>query len=382
MTTTAIRPPAKGWCPGAYRPMESGDGLIVRVRPVLARLTAEQAYGLCDAARAYGSGIIDLTSRANLQIRGVRPETHGPLLERLGGLGLLDADPALESRRNILVDPFWQAGDDTARVAAALAARLGELPPLPAKVGFAVDGGNARRLVAASADIRVERGAGGGLILRADGAPLGRPVAAADAVDAVIALARWFVDSGGAVAGRMARHLAGTALPDAFAGVEAPAAEAPPVVPGSTPPGQAVGVPFGQIEAAALARLLRAGGAAALRTTALRVLILEGGAPVAADGFVTAAADPRLRVEACAGAPFCPSATVATRDLALRLAARVPGRLHVSGCAKGCALAGPAPLTLVGRDGRFDLVRDGRAWDTPVETGLDPDTIHARFGAA
>ena len=204
MTTTAIRPPAKGWCPGAYRPMESGDGLIVRVRPVLARLTAEQAYGLCEAARACGSGIIDLTSRANLQIRGVRPDTHGPLLERLGGLGLLDADPALESRRNILVDPYWQAGDDTARVAAALTARLGDLPPLPAKFGFAVDAGTGRRLAAASADIRVERGTGGGLILRADGAPLGRPVAVEDAVDAVIALAHWFIASGGAAAGRMA----------------------------------------------------------------------------------------------------------------------------------------------------------------------------------
>ncbi|NYZ15169.1 cobalamin biosynthesis protein CobG [Azospirillum sp. RWY-5-1] len=362
--------------------MESGDGLILRVRPVLARLTAEQAYGLCDAARTYGSGIIDLTSRANLQIRGVRTDTHGPLLERLGALGLLDADPALESRRNILVDPFWQTGDDTALIAAALAARLAELPPLPAKFGFAVDAGDARRLAAASADIRVERGASGGLILRADGAPLGRPVAVEGAVDAVIALARWFVDSGGAAAGRMARHLAGTALPDAFAGTEAPAAEAPPVAPGVTSLGLAVGVPFGQIEAAAFADLLRASGAAALRTTAVRVLILEGGALVAADGFVTGADDPRLRVEACAGVPFCPSATVATRDLALRLAARAPGRLHVSGCAKGCAHAGAAPLTLVGRDGRFDLVRDGRAWDMPLETGLDPDTLATRFGAA
>lgn len=380
--TTTLRPPAKGWCPGAYRPMESGDGLIVRVRPVLARLTAEQAYGLCDAAQAYGSGIIDLTSRANLQIRGVRADTHGPLLGRLGGLGLLDADPALESRRNILVEPFWQPGDDTARIAAALAARLGELPPLPAKFGFAVDAGDARRLAAASADIRVERAADGGLILRADGAPLGRHVTPDDAVDCAIALARWFVDSGGTAAGRMARHLAGTALPDRLAGVVAPAADSPPVAPGIAPPGPAVGVPFGQIEAVALARLLHAGGAVALRTTPARVLILESARPVAADGFVTAADDPRLRVEACAGAPFCPSATVATRDLALRLAPPVPGRLHVSGCVKGCAHAGAAPLTLVGRDGRFDLVRDGRAWDAPAETGLDPDTLATRFGAA
>ncbi len=25
----------KGWCPGALRPMQSGDGLVVRIRPRL-----------------------------------------------------------------------------------------------------------------------------------------------------------------------------------------------------------------------------------------------------------------------------------------------------------------------------------------------------------
>ena len=34
------RPAAKGWCPTIYRPMMSGDGLLVRVKP---------AYGLLDA---------------------------------------------------------------------------------------------------------------------------------------------------------------------------------------------------------------------------------------------------------------------------------------------------------------------------------------------
>jgi precorrin-3B synthase len=53
--------------------MASGDGLIVRVRPLLARLTAAQALGLCKAALAHGSGLIDLTSRANLQLCGATP---------------------------------------------------------------------------------------------------------------------------------------------------------------------------------------------------------------------------------------------------------------------------------------------------------------------
>ena len=61
----------KGWCPGALRPMLSGDGLVVRVRPYGGRLDATQAAGLADLAERYGNGLIDVTSRANLQIRGV-----------------------------------------------------------------------------------------------------------------------------------------------------------------------------------------------------------------------------------------------------------------------------------------------------------------------
>ncbi len=202
-----MRVAAKGWCPGAYRPMASGDGLIVRVRPVLARLTAPQVLGLCEAAQAHGSGMIDLTSRANLQLRGVRAEAHEALLADLWELGLLDADPAMEGRRNLLVAPLWAPGDATALVAQGLIARLGDLPDLPAKVGFAIDCGDAPVLGSASADIRVERGLSGGLILRADGCALGRPVTQDRAVEDVISLAHWFAATRGD-AGRMARHTA------------------------------------------------------------------------------------------------------------------------------------------------------------------------------
>ncbi|MCT4373616.1 hypothetical protein CLG85_026310, partial [Yangia mangrovi] len=61
-----------------------------------------------------------------------------------------------------------------------------------------------------------------------------------------------------------------------------------------------------------------------------------------------------------------------TRALAARLAPKVRGTLHVSGCAKGCALPRAAKVTLVGRQGSFDLVEDGAPWDTPARTGLSP----------
>ena len=63
----------KGWCPGARRPMPSGDGLIARVRPHGGCLPVTALEHLADAAARFGNGQIDLTRRANLQIRGIRP---------------------------------------------------------------------------------------------------------------------------------------------------------------------------------------------------------------------------------------------------------------------------------------------------------------------
>lgn len=365
----------RGWCPGALRPMESGDGFVVRVRPRLARLTAAQVLGLCAAAQAHGAGLIDLTNRANLQLRGVAEGALPALRADLAALGLLDPDTDTEGRRNLLVAPDWAAGDDTHRLTLALLARLADLPDLPPKCGIAVDGGPAPVLAADPADFRLERGAGG-LILRAEGRATGCALTPGAEIDALIALARWFATTRG-TAGRMARHTAPLPL---WADTGArPAAPRAPVAPGPHPLGPARGLPFGQVAAADLAAAIRATGARALRLTPWRVLILEGGARAETPGLTGDPADPLLRTDACAGAPFCPQATVATRNLALALAPHVKGRLHVSGCAKGCARPGPADVVLTGRAGAFDLALKARAGDTPVATGLTAADALARL---
>jgi precorrin-3B synthase len=85
-----------------------------------------------------------------------------------------------------------------------------------------------------------------------------------------------------------------------------------------------------------------------------------------------------LAIDVCTGAPGCPQALSPTRGLARTLAPHLPAgqRLHISGCAKGCAHPGPAAITLTatGPD-RFDLIRDGRADATPEATSLAPDQI-------
>jgi precorrin-3B synthase len=387
MNTVAI----KGWCPGALRPMRSGDGLVVRVRPRAGRLDAKQATHIAELAGRYGNGLIDLTSRANLQIRGVSYESYPPLIEELSRLRLLDPDPESEARRNILVTPFWTAGDESSSLPAELEQALATVPRgLPAKFGFAVDGGPQRALACASADVRIERGIAGELIVRADGAEHGRPVTRAEAVKIALALAEWFVVSGGATGGRgrMAAHIgAGAKLPDGLRGQVKPAHMLSAPHPGLYPDGAMVGAAFGQLTHAALNHL--AGCGHGLRMTPWRMILVEGLREMPrCEGIVTQADDPILRVVACSGAPACIEAHADTRGLAAALAPHIAAdtRLHVSGCAKGCAHRGPASITLVATGAGFDLISGGSTRDAPDLRGLsgsrmiaDPSVLRGKL---
>ncbi len=366
-------PQVKGWCPGAYRPMMAADGLVMRVRPAFARLTAREVFGLCELAQHYGQPGLEVTNRANVQIRGVAETDHDTVLQGLGDLGLLDADPALESRRNILVSPFWQAGDLTHALTQTLLARLSDLPELPAKVGFAVDCGPRPLLRGDSADIRLEQGANG-LILLADGATAGRAVTQDSAIPALIEMAHWLSERIASDQRRMSSVRAGTALPEEWCNAT-PQSPGPVPCIGAVSLGALLGCAFGQIDATALVQVVETQDLAAVRLTPWRMVLLEGAEMSEGAAFVTDPVDPIMRINACVGAPFCASATVSTRDIARRLAPRIDGTLHVSGCAKGCARRMPADVTLVGRDGTFDLVRDGTAADDPNQRGLKPHDL-------
>jgi precorrin-3B synthase len=374
-------PEIKGWCPGALRPMMSGDGLIVRVRPRGGRLSREQAQGIAQLSLRYGNGLIDLSARANVQVRGVGEAGHGQLIKGMSELGLIDPTTEIEARRNIIVTPFWRHGDGTSDLVAGLSDALAALdaPDLPGKFGFAVDTGTEPVLRGVSADIRIQRGRTG-LIISADGAVSGAASDWANAAGMAVSLARWFLETGGAVdgRGRMATHLIrDTDLPDVFSAQPIPSlGTAPAFVPGRHALGMLVGFEFGQIRAETLSVLAQIGP---LRATPWRMLLIEG-AVVLPDipGLITTPNDPRLRVSACTGAPGCPQAQGQTRTLARALAGSVPvgKHVHVSGCSKGCAHTAASLATLVARPGGlYDLIRDGRASDTPTSTALTPETL-------
>ncbi len=369
----------KGWCPDAWRPMMAGDGLLVRVKPRLGRLTRDAVAELCAAATAYGSGEIDLTRRANLQIRGVSETGWPTLLDRLIGAGLVDGEAGRERARNLLVAPDWREGDDSHRIASELLERIAELPELGSKIGFIIDTGRAPVLTREPGDFRLERAADGAIMLRADGRSTGTSVGRGQEVDALIALASWFAASGGAQSGRMARHAA--PLPAWAAGDAGLAPPGPPCRPGRWRGGLAYGLAFGRIGAQALLRAVD--GQAGIRLTPWRVLLVEGEAATIDDPELTF--DPAaalLRIDACPGRPACPQASVESRALAHRLAPLVDGDLHVSGCAKGCARSAPADVVLTGRAGRYDLALNARAGAEPLRAGLTAAELLAHFGAS
>lgn len=350
----------QGWCPGALRPMMSGDGLVVRVRPRMGRLTAAQAQGLAQAARKHGNGLIDLSARANIQLRGVQPEAHLALLDDLAALHLLDASEAVERHRNIILSPFWEGPEwEALHDAVAEALADPEFSNLPAKFGVALDIASPMVLRATSSDVRFEHHPQG-ILLRPDGFQTGRLTQnVAEAAQALRTLLRWFQPRGiHQGRGRMAA-LAGQSLPEGFDTPMTPAHFT--AQPGPHPLGFLVGFEFGQLTVDTLAALANS----PIRITPWRMILMEGQGAPTLPGLITQPDDPRLSVTACTGAPGCPQGLQPTRDLARRLAPQVPPgqHLHVSGCAKGCAHPAPCALTLTATEQGFTLTHNGRAGD-------------------
>lgn len=368
-------PQIKGWCPGALRPMMSGDGLVVRIRAPLGRLTQDQALEIARLSAQHGNGLIDLSARANLQLRGVAPTNHLALIQGLRLLGLIDDSAEIEARRNITMTPFWKSGDVSHQLATGLAKALADpnAPQLPGKFGFSIDCGDLATLQGCAADIRFERARDGSVLVRPDGAQFGASSKVEDAVALAMRLAKWFVNSGGAPngRGRMGAHIAaGSVPPPEYLGTAVLNDPYTPF-PQITPIGALVALEFGQITAETLGLLAQIG---ALRLTPWRMLLIEG-QKTAPDlpGLIQDADDPLLRIAACTGAPGCPQALGQTRNIARIMAQHLPksGTLHVSGCAKGCAHPAPANVTLTATSAtQFDLIRNGTAAGQPAEIGL------------
>lgn len=391
-------PRRRGACPGLSSPMPTGDGLLVRLMPA-APLRLDAFSGLCAAATQHGNGIIEVSARGSLQVRGLTPASAPRFAAAVADLAIA-ADDGVQIITNPLDDDPDQLIDMADVVAALRAALTASRLLLSPKVSVIVDGGGLLHLDALAADVR----------LRAI-SPAGQPrFAVGLAGDA--ATTTWLgsvtpeqvVDVVLRLLGRVASHGASARTADIVSAVGADAIRtelgsglesSPPPPP--RPPAKmigcyplrdsrvAVGVApaFGHAgadELVELARIATAHGVAAIRPAPARALLLIGA--VAANvpsltaaaerlGFIVRADDPRRRIAACPGAPSCASGMIASRSLAAALAplmadARPGVTIHISGCQKGCAHPGAASLTVVGSERGCGIVHHGPARATPA----------------
>ena len=187
-----------GWCPSVLRPMPLADGLMVRIRPWLGYLSREQAADLAELAGRFGAGHIELTNRANIQLRGLSEDDYAALLPLLDRLDLTRVDRTPSARVNVAIEPIRDQDSSTQALAEALSGALSEVEfaGLPEKFGFVIDPGGQRVMDGIAGDIRIE-GSGTGLIVRAAGNATGCLVSSPDdAVSLACDLARAFIGSG------------------------------------------------------------------------------------------------------------------------------------------------------------------------------------------
>jgi precorrin-3B synthase len=404
----------KGWCPGALRPMQSGDGLLVRVRPHAGAFSLAALRAIGAIAADFGSGEIDLTNRDNLQLRGVSDESYDSALAALDEAGLLDTSAEAEAVRNIIVDPL--SGIDPERtdvrdIAAWLEDILTSdhrLWSLPGKFGFSFSGIAAPRVGGRNADVMLSA-EGERVSIFVDGAAeVHCDISRHEAIEAAHHLALAFVElkENDASFRRMRDAVGrlGAATVFAMAGLRASVAaalrgEAQSAPVGvlrqdGNPFGVGIGLPFGRIAAAQLNALCDAAAAAnaeRVHTSPQRVFVFPLSDAARGDfllrgadgaGLITRPADVRLAMDACPGSPACRNASTETRRDAERLAEIFNGGMnghsvHVSGCEKGCARQADASFTLVGRGGIYDIIRNGCAGASGAIARAKPDDVCA-----
>ncbi|WFU06521.1 precorrin-3B synthase (plasmid) [Rhizobium sp. CB3171] len=392
-------PMARGACPSLSAPMMTGDGLLVRLRPTKPGLTIGQFRTLAQAAERHGNGLMEITARGNLQLRGMTTESMSGLaadIER--------ADIVPETGVTIEIPPF--SGLDPLEIADAreLASRLrqqiGALDPKPIlapKLAIIIDAGGRLSLDTITADIRLKaaRTANGSTawVLAIGGTAKTAKVLASlsteQSISAVIKLLKTLVFLGPRARGR---DLDVNSLRIEY---QSPAAS---VLGTADPHVSPIGIhslggdrlalglrpSFGQIHARDILRFLaiaEAAGASEIRTAPEHAMVvlglgLEAAKAVqsaAADcGFRTRADDPSNHLEVCAGAGACASAFYATKSAAADLLDLAPELLdgslsvHLSGCRKGCAHPGNSAVTIVGAPMGYGVVVNGSASSEPV----------------
>ena len=399
---TDVTSPAlhRGACPGLSAPMPTGDGLLVRLLPT-GTISLAAFRTLCAAGQEYGNGVIEITARGSIQVRGLTAASAIRFAATIAESGIAAADGP-----PVLTNPLAGLTADELLDSSALASALRQalvktsLPPrLAPKLSVVIDGGGALNLDRLTGDIRLCAESGDGepaIRIGVAGDQTGALTLGTVALDRAIEVTLLLLD----VICRSGHGARARDIVAADGGAEFRATIADFQIPDRSPAARTArqsndpigdhplrdgtfargfGLAFGHAEAKALAGLIETAagaGATGVRAAPGRALLVVGltqdaaatlAATAETTGFIVRADDSRRFVFACAGAPICSSAHIAARALAPRLTETLAERLgakfdlHISGCAKGCAHAQAAALTIVGSDEGCALIARGNA---------------------
>jgi precorrin-3B synthase len=353
-------------CPGALQTHAAADGALARVRVPGGALTVGQLRVLATAARALGDGALELTSRGNVQLRGLAPGAETQLGERLAAAGLLPS-ATHERVRNIVastlsgrsgglldVRPWVTAVDAGLCADPALAA-------LPGRFLATLDDGRGD-VAGLGGDVGLLALDAGTVALLLGGADSGLRAAPDEAVGLALAATRAFLDertAQGGTAWRLAELDDGPARVAArLPGRPEPAVQVPNaaatgpvgVVPQDDGRSAMVAVvPLGRFTAAQ-AELIARIAPAELQLTPWRSVVLpdlpdeevdEAAVDLVTAGLVLDANSPWVRVTACAGRPGCARSRADVRGdaIAAVVSRNLPAdgaRQHWAGCERRC----------------------------------------------
>ncbi|WP_237530664.1 cobalamin biosynthesis protein CobG [Streptomyces sp. SID3212] len=338
-------------CPGALRLHAADDGRLARLRLPAGVLTHHQAEVLESVAERLGDGHLDITSRGNIQLRGLGESCGGQLSRVLYDAGLLPSE-AHERIRNIVASPLAgldgqgsAGGQDRGRSSShsvqlwskeldELLCASGAATALSGRFLFALDDGRGD-VAALGADVTLLAQRYGTATLHIQTNPSGWRVSATDAARAALVAAETFLTvaaAGGSGAWRVRELPAGHGLEAAVtarlaeAGIPAEREPAPDRDPGPAAGPPAPGTvrsPDGTVALSVHAPLGRLSVAQwrMLRTAAA---IAAGAAAVAAGG--TANAETAATAKAAAGgAGTTPSAPYGTLRVTPWRGVIVPG---------------------------------------------------------
>jgi ferredoxin-nitrite reductase len=92
-------------CPGLFYATPAADGILSRIRIPGGIISSQQCHAIADIAYQYGGGYVDVTNRANLQVREIHTGINAEVLKHLQLMGLGSPNSVVDHIRNIMTSP-------------------------------------------------------------------------------------------------------------------------------------------------------------------------------------------------------------------------------------------------------------------------------------